>query len=93
MQKPIEEHPFPPILPQIPRCQWLFTTGGKATEILLGLLPAKVKPPKTNEWIAYPFNDNALKLYRLPSSSRAYPLSFAKKVAAYHAFFVTAGLL
>ena len=32
-------------------------------------------------------------LYRLPSTSRAYPLSLAKKVEAYKQFFIRAGLL
>ena len=34
-----------------------------------------------------PTNGGGLLLYRLPSSSRAYPLSFDKKVEAYHRFF------
>ncbi len=80
-------------LKQVPHCRWLFTTGGKATEILLSLLPEKVKAPKTNEYIAYPYPNAALQLYRLPSTSRAYPLSFAKKVEAYKRFFMQAGLI
>lgn len=81
------------ILAQVPHCHWLFTTGGKATDILLELLPNKVKSPKTNDWIDYPFPNSTLKLYRLPSTSRAYPLSFTKKVEAYRHFFITAGLI
>ncbi|QIM62807.1 DNA glycosylase [Pasteurellaceae bacterium Orientalotternb1] len=80
------------MLAQVPHCRWLFTTGGKATDILLELLPNKVSSPKTNEWIDYPYPNSNLKLYRLPSTSRAYPLSFAKKVEAYRNFFITAGL-
>ena len=40
------------ILPQVPKEATLFTTGGKATEVLLGLLDesiAKSKHPKTNQ--------------------------------------------
>ncbi|QLB20209.1 DNA glycosylase [Vespertiliibacter pulmonis] len=81
------------ILPQIPNCQWLFTTGGKATDILLNMLPTKTKAPKTNEWIDYHYNNFQLKLYRLPSTSRAYPLSFSKKVEAYRQFFLLSGIL
>ena len=36
---------------------------------------------------------NNLTLYRLPSTSRAYPLSLDKKVAAYKAFFEKMGKL
>ncbi|WP_370587238.1 DNA glycosylase [Psychrobacter sp. JCM 18900] len=89
------------ILPQVPKVETLFTTGGKATEVLLNLLSepiAKSKHPKTNQSMDYPYQwqstDNQkadvsnLTLYRLPSTSRAYPLSLDKKVAAYKAFFL-----
>lgn len=94
------------ILSQVPKVQTLFTTGGKATEVLLNLLakpPAKSKYPKTNQSIDYPYErqsdnkENAavqdLTLYRLPSTSRAYPLALDKKVAAYKEFFKTIGKL
>ena len=82
------------ILTQVPHCQWIFTTGGKATEALFSLLPEhKLKEPKTNEYIDFPFPNHHLKLYRLPSTSRAYPLSLAKKAAAYRHFFELTGIL
>ncbi|MEE6028780.1 DNA glycosylase [Avibacterium paragallinarum] len=81
------------VLPQVPHCNWIFTTGGKATEILLSLLPEKVKEPKTNSFIPYPYPNFTLNLYRLPSTSRAYPLAFEKKVAAYCAFFKKANII
>ncbi|WP_230655710.1 DNA glycosylase [Psychrobacter sp. I-STPA10] len=79
------------ILSQVPQVQTLFTTGGKATEILLSLLENPPKLPKTNQHIDYPYPTRALTLYRLPSTSRAYPLAFAKKVEAYRAFFAKMG--
>lgn len=94
------------ILPQVPKVETLFTTGGKATEVLLSLLsepPAKSKYPKTNQSMNYPYewqndnnkksNVNSLTLYRLPSTSRAYPLALDKKVAAYKDFFKKIGKL
>ncbi|MDN5733936.1 MULTISPECIES: DNA glycosylase [Psychrobacter] len=93
------------ILPQVPKVKTLFTTGGKATEVLLSLLaepPAKSKHPKTNQSMQYPYQwqhhdkDTAVKeltLYRLPSTSRAYPLALDKKIAAYKAFFEKIGKL
>ena len=96
------------ILPQVPKVEALFTTGGKATEVLLNLLDAplvKSKYPKTNQSIAYPYQwqsdeaeliaqpVNELMLYRLPSTSRAYPLALDKKVAAYKDFFKEMGKL
>ncbi|MGQ0286005.1 DNA glycosylase [Pasteurellaceae bacterium 22721_9_1] len=81
------------VLEQVPECEWIFTTGGKATEALFHLTPEKLKEPKTNEFIDFPFADRTLKLYRVPSSSRAYPLSLEKKAAAYRQFFQLAGVL
>lgn len=82
------------VLTTLPHCRWIFTTGGKATETLLSLLPEKVKEPKTDSFIAYPyFADRELYLYRLPSTSRAYPLSLAKKIEAYRTFFQLSGIV
>ena len=96
------------ILPQVPKVTALFTTGGKATEVLLNLLetpPIKSKYPKTNQSMDYPYQwqsddaeilakpVNELTLYRLPSTSRAYPLGIDKKAAAYKAFFEKIGKL
>lgn len=96
------------ILPQVPKVAALFTTGGKATEVLLNLLeepPIKSKYPKTNQSMDYPYqwqSDDAkllakpindLTLYRLPSTSRAYPLALDKKIAAYKDFFEKVGKL
>lgn len=82
------------LLNTLPQLKWLFTTGGLATETLLSLLNKKIKAPKTNEWINYPYSpERELFLYRLPSTSRAYPLSLTKKIEAYRQFFIQAGLL
>lgn len=91
--KIVEPVPLADVLKQIPHCQWIFTTGGKATEALFSLVPEKLKEPKTNEFIDFPFAGRELKLYRVPSTSRAYPLSLEKKAAAYRAFFELAGIL
>ena len=80
------------VLDQIPNCKHIGTTGGKATEILLSLLPEKVKLPKTGETIPFVYEGRELSLTRLPSTSRAYPLSLVKKAEAYKAFFKACGL-
>lgn len=82
------------VLSQLLYCRWIFTTGEKATETLLSLLPEKIKTPKSNQFISFPYQTNReLFLYRLPSTSRAYPLSLAKKIEAYRAFFAMVGLI
>ena len=77
----------------MPDCCYICTTGGKATEILLDIQGGGIKMPKTGETVPFPFAGRDLTLTRLPSTSRAYPLSLAKKAAAYRAFFEAAGLL
>lgn len=81
------------ILGQVPDVAHICTTGGKATETLLGLLPEKVKLPKTNETINFVYDGRELSLTRLPSTSRAYPLSLVKKAEAYRDFFKNCGLI
>ena len=74
------------LLQQLPHCRAIITTGEKATETICALLQIP-EIPKVNCSVAIPEFGNIegeqVVLYRLPSSSRAYPLSFDKKVEAY----------
>ena len=76
------------LLQQLPHLRAIVTTGEKATETLCRYF-CIAEVPKVNTFVKVPlpFGDGnrgeALLLYRLPSSSRAYPLSFDKKVEAY----------
>ena len=74
------------LLQQIPHCRAIVTTGEKATETLCATLRI-ADLPKVNTSVAIPDTYNMdgeqILLSRLPSSSRAYPLSFDKKVEAY----------
>ena len=83
----------------LPRLRAVVTTGEKATETLCIALGIPTMP-KMNAYVDIPnvkSQDSALPhrrergesivLYRLPSSSRAYPLAFDKKVEAYRQMF------
>ena len=74
------------LMGQLPHLRAIVTTGEKATETICASLLIPVMP-KVNTSVLIPDVSNAdgyqVLLYRLPSSSRAYPLSFDKKVAAY----------
>ena len=78
------------LLARLPHCRAVVTTGEKATETICASLQIP-EIPKVNSYVAIPelFNNDGLqiRLYRLPSSSRAYPLSFDKKVEAYRCCF------
>ena len=91
--KVIETVDLADLLKKIPKCRYICTTGGKATEILLSLIPTPPKLPKTNESVTFSCDGREITLTRLPSTSRAYPLSLAKKAAADKAFFAMAGLI
>ena len=88
----VEPTDIPALLKQLPHLRAIVTTGEKATETICKTLGIK-DVPKVNTYVTTPLSiqreagGESLFLYRLPSSSRAYPLSFDKKVEAYRQFF------
>ena len=86
----VEPTDIPALLARLPRLKAVVTTGEKATETICASLQIP-KMPKVNTFVAIPNTINhegsQIILYRLPSSSRAYPLAFNKKVAAYRQMF------
>lgn len=81
------------LLAQMPDCKSIMTTGELATETLLSLMPAGTEKPKIGHSTQAELAGRVLGLYRLPSSSRAYPLALEKKAAVYGEFFATIGML
>ena len=83
------------LLGQLPHCRTIVTTGEKATETICAAMQIPVIP-KVNTSVAIPDTYNLdgeqIHLYRLPSSSRAYPMAFDKKVAAYRQMFNEIGI-
>ena len=69
------------LLKQLPRCQAIVTTGQKATDIIRNQI--EVSEPKVGESCPFTFEDRTMRLYRMPSSSRAYPMAIEKKATAY----------
>lgn len=87
----IEQTDISLLLKQIPMCKAIVTTGQKATDIIREQI--EVKEPTVGTSEPFKFGDKAMKLYRMPSSSRAYPLALEKKAAAYRVMFNELGLL
>ena len=81
------------LLAPMPRCDVVMTTGELATDTLLSLMPPPTAKPAIGAYSEAEFAARRLRLYRLPSSSRAYPLPLAEKAAAYARFFAEIGLL
>ena len=78
------------VLERIPRCEAIVVTGQKAMDTLLALLPG-VEEPKVGHYVSFRFADRSLRLYRMPSSSRAYPKPLAEKAAVYQTMFEELG--
>ena len=82
------------LVAQLPHLRAIVTTGEKATETICRTMGI-TDVPKVNTSVGITntnstnlTNGGGLLLYRLPSSSRAYPLSFDKKVEAYRKMFM-----
>ena len=69
------------LLRQLPECKAIVTTGQKATDTLRQQF--NVEEPKDGDYSEFIFEGRAMRLYRMPSSSRAYPLALDKKATAY----------
>ena len=91
----VEPTDIPALLAQLPLCKAIVTTGEKATETICATLGIS-EVPKVNAYVAISspskggrggWSGEGALLWRLPSSSRAYPLSFEKKAAAYKQMF------
>ena len=86
----VEPTDIPTLISRLPHLKAIVTTGEKATDTICSSLKISTKP-KVNTFVTIPemFNQDGQQmiLYRLPSSSRAYPLAFDKKVEAYKRMF------
>lgn len=79
------------VLKQLPDCRAIVTTGQKATDTLLALVGGE--QPNVGEYTEVVFENRNLRIYRMPSSSRAYPKPLAEKAAVYEKMFRELGLL
>ena len=87
------------LLARLPRCRTIVTTGGKASEQLATLLSASIRSsdalatqsasetlvpvPPPGGYADLTAFGRELRWWRMPSTSRAYPLPLAAKAAAY----------
>lgn len=80
-------HPtdIPALLRQIPLCEAIVTTGEKATDTLCQTFG--IDAPRVGSHVSFPFEGRSMRLYRMPSSSRAYPLALERKVEMYRPLF------
>ena len=73
------------LLQSIPQCHTIVTTGEKATDTLCPLIGAT--KPAVGDFSEGCYHQRLLRLYRMPSSSRAYPKPLEQKAAMYRTVF------
>lgn len=78
-------------LAQLPDCVAIVTTGQKATDTLLTLIDAT--EPKVGTYAEFVFQNRRMRLYRMPSSSRAYPKPLPEKALDYKKMFHELGMM
>jgi len=67
-------------------CNIIVSTGQKASEIIAQITNTTI--PKIGDYTIFQYSESrTIKIYRMPSTSRAYPLSIDKKVAQYKKLF------
>ena len=79
------------LLRQIPHCRAIVTTGQKATDTLCETFD--IQAPTVGSYSPFQLEERPMRLYRMPSSSRAYPLSLEKKAVFYAAMFADLGMV
>ena len=79
------------LLKQLPHCQAIATTGQKATDTIREQIEAN--EPAIGKSSTFFIEDRSLQLYRMPSSSRAYPLALEKKASVYQFMFNELGMI
>ena len=79
------------MLRRLPHCRAIVTTGEKATDTLIEQFGCA--KPRVGEYTEIEFDNRTLRLYRMPSSSRAYPLKLERKAEAYERMLREIGML
>ncbi len=85
------------LLSQMPHCRNIVTTGQKATDTICERFG--INQPKMGSFTEFHINSTCkdtsspFHLFRMPSSSRAYPLSLQKKAEAYYSMFKNIGII
>lgn len=97
----LEPSDIPSMLEQMPLCNTIVTTGGKSSEEFLNIIRTlesarqdntssleSVPPPGAKQSIA--ISGSQIDWWRMPSTSRAYPMSLQNKADAYSQLFTNA---
>lgn len=84
----VEPVPLYDLLREMPSCHTIISTGEKAAGVIAELTQTEI--PKMGTMVE---SSDGLKIWRMPSTSRAYPLPLASKAACYAKAFRHAGIM
>ena len=79
------------MLRRLPHCRAIVTTGEKATDTLIEQFGCA--KPSVGEYTEVEADGRTLRIYRMPSSSRAYPLKLERKAEAYERMLREIGMI
>ena len=81
----VEQTDIAAMLRALPQCEFIVTAGQLATTLCCQHF--SIAEPKVGECSSFLFEGRVMRLYRMPSSSRAYPMPIEKKTAYYETIF------
>ena len=87
----VEPTDLPALFERVPQCCAVVATGQKAVETFCTVM--EVEPPRVGGFTPFAHAGRQMRFYRMPSSSRAYPLALSDKAAAYASLFRQEGIL
>ncbi|MBR5660863.1 MAG: uracil-DNA glycosylase family protein [Bacteroidales bacterium] len=87
----VEPTDLPALLRRIPHCEAVVVTGEKAAQTLCEAFGTEA--PSVGEYSEFVLDGRNMCLYRMPSTSRAYPLPIQKKADAYRRLFFDLNIL
>ena len=79
------------LIEALPLCRAIVTTGEKATDTIVEQFACP--KPKVGEKVEIEVGGRTLHFWRMPSSSRAYPMSLERKAEAYKKMLLAEGVL
>lgn len=80
------------LLKDLPLCTDLATTGEKAADVIASLTGTEA--PKMGQYITWQMEpQRSLRIWRMPSTSRAYPMALEKKAEYYRLLLKTCGIM
>jgi len=79
------------MLSLIPECRAIVTTGQKASEVVADTFGCSM--PAVGTYTDFNIDDKVMRFWRMPSSSRAYPLPLEKKAEYYSKMFKTENII